>query len=238
MEKLKAYLIYSSTLIGIFLFVFLVFNAFEKVADEAVSTEVSEKELIVVIDAGHGGEDSGAVANSVLEKDINLEIALKLRDMLKASGIEVKMIRESDVSIYDTASGTIRERKVSDLKNRVEIVNNNKKNILVSIHQNKFEQSKYSGAQMFYSTNNDKSQILAENIRKSITGLIQPENKRELKKGGSDIYLLNKAAVPAVIVECGFISNEEEAKNLSNEEYQSKIAFAIYCGILEYKNKN
>lgn len=238
MEKLKAYLIYSSTLIGIFLFVFLVFNAFEKVADEAVSTEVSEKELIVVIDAGHGGEDSGAVANSVLEKDINLEIALKLRDMLKASGIEVKMIRESDVSIYDTASGTIRERKVSDLKNRVEIVNNNKKNILVSIHQNKFEQSKYSGAQMFYSANNDKSQILAENIRKSITGLIQPENKRELKKGGSAIYLLNKAAVPAVIVECGFISNEEEAKNLSNEEYQSKMAFAIYCGILEYKNKN
>ena len=170
-------------------------------------TEISEKELIVVIDAGHGGEDSGAVANSVLEKDINLEIALKLRDMLKASGIEVKMIRESDVSIYDTASGTIRERKVSDLKNRVKIVNNNKKNILVSIHQNKFEQSKYSGAQMFYSANNDKSQILAENIRKSITGLIQPENKRELKKGGSDIYLLNKATVPAVIVECGFISN-------------------------------
>ncbi|WP_412613089.1 N-acetylmuramoyl-L-alanine amidase [Candidatus Pseudoruminococcus sp.] len=238
MEKLKAYLIYSSTLIGIFLFVFLVFNAFEKVADEAVSAEVSEKELIVVIDAGHGGEDSGAVANSVLEKDINLEIALKLRDMLKASGIEVKMIRESDISIYDTASGTIRERKVSDLKNRVEIVNDNKKNILVSIHQNKFEQSKYSGAQMFYSTNNDRSQILAENIRKSITGLIQPENKRELKKGGSDIYLLNKANVPAVIVECGFISNEEEAKNLSNEEYQSKMAFAIYCGILEYKNKN
>ena len=86
------------------MFVFLVFNAFEKVADEAVSAEISEKELIVVIDAGHGGEDSGAVANSVLEKDINLEIALKLRDMLKASGIEVKMIRESDVSIYDTAS--------------------------------------------------------------------------------------------------------------------------------------
>ena len=86
---------------------FLVFNAFEKVADEAVSAEISEKELIVVIDAGHGGEDSGAVANSVLEKDINLEIALKLRDMLKASGIEVKMIRESDVSIYDTALSLI-----------------------------------------------------------------------------------------------------------------------------------
>lgn len=214
------------------------FNAFEKVADKAVSAEISENELIVVVDAGHGGEDSGAVANSLLEKDINLEIALKLRDMLEASGIEVKMIRESDISIYDTASGTIRERKVSDLKNRVEIVNSNKKHILVSIHQNKFEQSKYSGAQMFYSTNNDKSQILAESIRKSITGLIQPNNTRELKKGGNDIYLLNKSTVPSVIVECGFISNPEEAKNLSDKEYQSKMAFAIYCGILEYKNKN
>lgn len=214
------------------------FNAFEKVADEAVSAELAENELVVVVDAGHGGEDSGAVANLILEKDINLQIALKLRDMLRASGIEVKMIRESDISIYDTASGTIRERKVSDLKNRVEIVNSNKNHILVSIHQNKFEQSKYSGAQMFYSTNNNKSQVLAESIRKSITGLIQPDNKRELKKGGSDIYLLNNAEVPAVIVECGFISNEEEAKNLSDEEYQKKMAFAIYCGILEYKNKN
>lgn len=214
------------------------FNAFEKVADEAVSAEVAENELVVVVDAGHGGEDSGAVANLILEKDINLQIALKLRDMLKASGIEVKMIRESDISIYDTASGTIRERKVSDLKNRVEIVNSNKNHILVSIHQNKFEQTQYSGAQMFYSTNNSKSQLLAESIRKSITGLIQPDNKRELKEGGSDIYLLNNATVPAVIVECGFISNEEEAKNLSDEEYQKKMAFAIYCGILEYKNKN
>lgn len=238
MEKLKAYLLYSSTLIGIFLFGFLMFNAFEKVADEAVSAKVSENELIVVVDAGHGGEDSGAVANSILEKDINLKIALKLRDMLEASGIEVKMIRESDISIYDTASGTIRERKVSDLKNRVEIVNSNKNHILVSIHQNKFEQSQYSGAQMFYSTNNNKSQILAESIRKSITSLIQSNNKRELKKGENDIYLLNNATVPAVIVECGFISNEEEAKNLSDDEYQNKMAFAIYCGILEYKNKN
>lgn len=236
MEKLKAYLLYSSTLIGIFLFGFLIFNAFETVADEAASADVSESEFIVVIDAGHGGEDSGAVANSLLEKDINLDIALKLRDMLKASGITVKMIRESDISIYDTSSGTVHEKKVSDLKNRVEIVNENKNNILVSIHQNKFEESQYSGAQMFYSTNNEKSQILAESIRQSVTGLIQQDNKRELKEGGKDIYLLDKATVPSVIVECGFLSNPDEAKNLSDENYRNKMAFAIYCGILEYKN--
>lgn len=227
---------YSSTLIGIFLFGFLIFNAFETVADEATTADVSESEFVVIIDPGHGGEDSGAVANSVLEKDINLDISLRLRDMLRASGITVKMTRDSDLSIYDTSAGTIREKKVSDLKNRVEIANSSKNNILVSIHQNKFEDSKYSGAQMFYSTNNEKSRILAESIRQSVTGLIQQDNKRELKKAGSDIYLLNKSTVPSVVVECGFLSNSEEAKMLSDEEYKSKMAFAIYCGILEYKN--
>ena len=227
---------YSSTLIGIFLFGFLIFNAFETVADEATTADVSESEFVVIIDPGHGGEDSGAVANSILEKDINLDISLRVRDMLRASGITVKMTRDSDLSIYDTSAGTIREKKVSDLKNRVEIANSSKNNILVSIHQNKFEDSKYSGAQMFYSTNNEKSKILAESIRQSVTGLIQQDNKRELKKGDSSIYLLNNSTVPSVIVECGFLSNAEEAKKLSDEEYKNKMAFAIYCGILEYKN--
>ncbi len=236
MERLKVYLMYSSTLIGIFLFGFLIFNAFETVADEATTADVSESEFVVIIDPGHGGEDSGAVANSILEKDINLDISLRVRDMLRASGITVKMTRDSDLSIYDTSAGTIREKKVSDLKNRVEIANSSKNNILVSIHQNKFEDSKYSGAQMFYSTNNEKSKILAESIRQSVTGLIQQDNKRELKKGDSSIYLLNNSTVPSVIVECGFLSNAEEAKKLSDEEYKNKMAFAIYCGILEYKN--
>ncbi len=227
---------YSSTLIGIFLFGFLIFNAFGTVADEAATADVSEDEFIVIIDPGHGGEDSGAVANSLLEKDINLDISLRLRDMLRASGIAVKMTRDSDLSIYDTSAGTIREKKVSDLKNRVEIANSGKNNVLVSIHQNKFEDGKYSGAQMFYSVNNEKSKDLAESIRKSVTGLIQQDNNRELKKAGSGIYLLNKTTVPSVVVECGFLSNTKEAKMLSDEEYKSKMAFAIYCGILEYRN--
>ena len=108
---------------------------------------------------------------------------------------------------------------------------------MVSIHQNKFEQSKYFGTQIFYSKNNVKSAVLAEELRKSVTGLLQPDNKRELKQADSSIYILDKAEVPAVIVECGFLSNEEEAKKLADADYQQKMAFAIYSGILGYVNK-
>ena len=145
------------------------------------------------------------------------------------------MIRDTDVSIYDSSSSTISEKKVSDLHNRLSIINSSADNILISIHQNKFEQSKYYGAQMFYSPNNSESQYLAESIRQSVTGLLQPENKRELKSADKTIYILNNATVPAVIVECGFLSNPDEAQKLSTEEYRSKMAFAIYCGFLDYQ---
>lgn len=234
MEKLKAYIMYSATLIGIFLFVYFIADAFETVSDSAIVANAEPQNVIVVLDAGHGGEDSGAVANGILEKDINLDITLKVRDMLKASGVTVVTTRDTDRSIYDSSAATVREKKVSDLKNRVAISNENSNNILVSIHQNKFEQSQYSGAQIFYSPNDEKSKFLAESMRLSITGLLQPDNKRELKEAGSNIYLLKNSKYPSVIVECGFLSNEEEAKNLNNEEYRQKMAFAIYCGILEY----
>lgn len=234
MEKLKAYIMYSATLIGIFLFVYFIADAFETVSDSAIVANAEPQNVIVVLDAGHGGEDSGAVANGILEKDINLDITLKVRDMLKASGVTVVTTRDTDRSIYDSSAATVREKKVSDLKNRVAISNENSNNILVSIHQNKFEQSRYSGAQIFYSPNDEKSKLLAESMRLSITGLLQPDNKRELKEAGSNIYLLKNSKYPSVIVECGFLSNEEEAKNLNSEEYRQKMAFAIYCGILEY----
>ncbi len=235
MEKLKAYLCYSSVLICIFLFGTLFYVSL-KDDGEAVVT-ISEQKPVVVIDAGHGGEDGGASDNGVLEKDVNLAIALKLRDMLKLSGYDVKMIREEDISVYDSSASTVREKKVSDMKNRVEIINSNSDNILISIHQNKFEQSKYSGAQMFYSENNPKSEKLAECIRRSVTSLLQPENSRELKADNGSVYILKKAEVPAVIVECGFLSNEEEAKKLNSENYQSEMAFAICCGFLDYMSK-
>ena len=236
MEKLKVYTICSVSLICIFLFGGLLYGAFGYDESTAVMSE-NASPPVIVIDAGHGGEDGGASANGLLEKDINLSIALKLRDMLTISGYKVVMTRDSDVSVYDSTADTTREKKVSDLKNRAEMINSSKNNILVSIHQNKFEQSQYFGTQMFYSKNDPKSAVLAEELRKSVTGMLQPDNKRELKQADSNIYILDKAQVPAVIVECGFLSNEEEAKKLADSDYQQKMAFSIYSGIIGYMNK-
>lgn len=236
MEKLKVYTICSISLICIFLFGGLLYGAFGYDESTAVMSE-NAVSPVIVIDAGHGGEDGGASANGLLEKDINLSIALKLRDMLTISGYKVIMTRDSDVSVYDSTADTTREKKVSDLKNRAEMINSSQNNILVSIHQNKFEQSQYFGTQMFYSKNDPKSAVLAEELRKSVTGMLQPDNKRELKQADSNIYILDKAQVPAVIVECGFLSNEEEAKKLADSDYQQKMAFSVYSGIIGYMNK-
>ncbi len=234
MYKLKVYLVCSASLLCIFLFGGLLYTAFTE--DQAVTVMSDSRvcDRIIIIDAGHGGEDSGAVSNGLYEKDINLSIALKLRDMLSVCGYRTVLTRDSDISIYDSSAETTREKKVSDLKKRVEIINSSPDNILVSIHQNKFEQSKYSGAQFFYSTNSPESIKLAESMRASVTGLIQPENKRELKPADSSIYILANARVPAVIAECGFLSNEEEAKKLSDEGYQQQLAFSLLCGIMNY----
>lgn len=232
MEKLKVYLTYSAVLICVFLFGGLLYLSLEE-EPETIYT-VAEPKTVVVIDAGHGGEDSGAVANGVYEKDINLSIACTLRDFLQTAGYKVVMTRTEDVSVYDSSAGTVREKKVSDLENRRDIINSDDNNILISIHQNKFEQSKYSGAQMFYSGNDARSEKLALAIKNSVTSLLQPENRRECKKDSGSIYLLKTAKVPAVIVECGFLSNEDEAKKLSDEAYRRKMAFAICCGFLEY----
>lgn len=235
MEKLKAYLCYSSVLVCVFLFGGLLYAAFD--GSDNVETVSADTKPVVIIDAGHGGEDGGAQANGVLEKDVNLAIALRLRDMLTVSGYKVKMIREEDISVYDSSASTVREKKVSDMKNRVSTINSDANNILISIHQNKFEQSKYSGAQMFYSKNDPRSEKLGESIRRSVTSLLQPENSRELKNDNGSVYILKKAEVPAVIVECGFLSNENEARLLSDSKYQGKMAFAIMCGFLDFEKQ-
>lgn len=236
MVKLKVYLICSAALLTAFLFGGLLYTAFQEPAAVTSAVAVMEKPVIV-IDAGHGGEDSGAVDNGLYEKDINLSIALKLRDMLKAYGYEVRMTRETDVSIYDASAGTTREKKVSDLKNRTAIINSDPNQILVSIHQNKFEQSQYYGTQIFYTVGSTRSEQLGEAIRQSVIGLLQPDNHRELKPSDNEIYILSHAEVPAVIVECGFLSNPEEAARLAEDSYQQQMAFAVSCGILTYVNQ-
>lgn len=237
LKKLKAKdtLFYAAVLCGYIAFAFLMVNAYFN-AEKQTMAKSRESFPTIVIDPGHGGMDSGASNYGVHEKDINLEISKKLSDLLKTSGYKVVMTRDEDESIHDDNANTVRQQKVSDIKNRTEIVNSDPNNILVSIHQNKFQDSKYSGAQMFFSKNNPKSKDLAISIKTAIQELVQPENEREIKPAEKNIYILNKANVPAVIVECGFLSNEEELKNLTNSDYQSKLAFAIYCGILNYHN--
>ena len=214
----------------------LVFVAYNKISSYAL--EKNGKPISrVIIDAGHGGEDGGAVGvDGIIEKDINLAIALKLKNLLEVSGYEVIMTREKDQAIYDDSAKSLREKKRSDLRNRMGIINKNKEEntVFVSIHQNKFPNPKYFGTQIFYSVNNPQSQELATKLKDSIVGLIQPENDREIKPSNEKIYLLHNAQIPAVIVECGFLSNEQEAKKLTNEKYQTDISFSIYCGITDY----
>lgn len=193
----------------------------------------------VVIDAGHGGVDSGAVsADGIMEKNINLDIAMKLNDILVSYGIKTVMIRSSDTDISDEGCESIREKKVSDIHNRFDIVNETADSILVSIHQNFYEEPKYSGTQVFYSPNDDESRLLAECIQQSVVSSLQKENTRRVKASGDSIYLLYRAQRPSVMVECGFLSNPDEAKKLNDEEYRRQLALFIADGILNYLGGN
>lgn len=189
---------------------------------------------IIIIDAGHGGEDGGAVANDgTVEKDLNLDIALKLNDIMSVMGYKTHLIRTTDTAIH-TSGDTIRQRKISDIKNRFAIMNKYDDCIYVSIHQNKFNDTGVHGAQTFYSPNNNESRVLADFIQKSISSQLQKENRRVIKKSGTDIYLLYNATKPTVMVECGFVSNDNELKKLKDNDYQNKMAISIALGIINY----
>lgn len=204
-----------------------------------VVAEANENSFTVVLDAGHGGEDGGAVAvDGTAEKDINLSIAMKLKSIFEQNGINAITTRESDVSIGDNSLETLKQRKTSDMKKRLEIFNNENVGAVISIHQNKFEQSKYNGTQIFYSANNPLSLSLAENIKNSVVSSLQPDNTRECKAANKSIYLLYNAQNPTVIVECGFISNSVELEKLKSNEYQSKLALAIFDGFMKYYSEN
>ena len=216
-------------------FVFLMISAALNIK-VSVSSESVKSIPNIVIDAGHGGEDGGAVGDSgVLEKDINLSIANDTSALFYLFGFDVTQTRTTDIAL-DNGEDTIRKRKVSDMKQRLEIFNSSEENTIISVHQNKFSESKYHGTQIFYSPNNSKSKQLADSIKFSVKGLLQPDNERECKKADSGIYLLKNTNNPAVIVECGFISNEEECNNLLSSEYQKQMAFSITAGFLSYYN--
>ena len=184
----------------------------------------------VIIDAGHGGEDGGAVASDgTVEMDINLKIALQTAKFLKLYGFEVIMTRDSDVSTSTGDSFIKRE----DLENRLNLMKQNPESVFVSIHLNKFTTSAARGSQVFYSKV-DKSKTLGDLIQQSIISKLQPDNKRVNKQANSSTYLLYNATVPAVLVECGFLSNEAELSRLKDNTYQRQLAFCISDGILKY----
>ncbi|MBO5939499.1 MAG: N-acetylmuramoyl-L-alanine amidase [Clostridia bacterium] len=192
---------------------------------------------IVVIDAGHGGEDGGTIGvNGVYEKDLNLKIALLLDEWLRAEGIDTVLTRSEDILLYDKNSDYFGQKKVQDLAARRKIAEQYDDAILISIHMNAFPEAKYSGLQVYYSQNNPSSQALAAEIQAVTRDLLIPDNTRKIKPAGKNIYLLDRLTCPAVLIECGFLSNPEECSNLSGEEYQKKLAFSIYLSIVNYLN--
>ena len=190
----------------------------------------------IVLDAGHGGIDPGAMNKdkTILEKDVNLEITKKLRDLLESSGATVIMTRDRDVSLYqEDGNKTTRQKYNENLKNRKKIINESNADIFVSIHLNAFEQSKYYGAQTFYPKGKEDGKELAQFIQDELKRVVDQDNDRKIKPR-DDIYLLKNATMPSVLIECGFLSNEKESQLLADSKYQDKIAWAIYVGIQKY----
>lgn len=222
---------------GIFLTTLLLFLLQTGRAIAAVNfhAELFQRKETIVIDPGHGGEDGGTVGiNGVQEKEVNLAVALALRDLLVQDHYHVVMIREGDYAVGDRSLAELMERKRSDIHSRLQTVVETGDCIYVGIHQNNFSQSKYSGAQTFYSVNHEGSALLAEKIQTQIVQTLQRENTREIKASGDQIYILKNCQVPAVLVECGFLSNPAEAEKLIDPQYQREMASAIFQGIQDY----
>ncbi len=196
--------------------------------------ESGQIETTVIIDPGHGGEDGGATGvTGTLEKGINLSISRKLQAILEFYGQNTVMTRDEDESIHDRGD-SVRGRKVSDIKNRVKLVNKAENPILLSVHLNFFPQESCRGAQVFYSANNGDSKVLAESVQGMLKSGMNDGNNRSAKKAEKSIYLLNHVECPAVLTECGFLSNYNEESLLVTEEYQTKLAACIAAGYLQF----
>ena len=216
-----------------FLLIAVCINISYKIDDVMVKTvgiNNIQTRKTVIIDPGHGGIDVGTVGiDGSLEKNINLSISLDLYDFLMVSGINTVLTRDGDYEMYRAGE----QRTKSDLYNRMDYINSVPDSILISIHQNHFENEAEWGTQVWYSPNDEISPTLADKILQSVKKNIQPENKRENKVSDNSYYILYKAQKPSVMVECGFVSNENENKRLQDKEYQRDIAYSILVGICE-----
>ena len=214
----------------------LILGAWSLPSFEDADAPVTDRcNITVIIDAGHGGEDGGASSEAgLVEKDVNLEIAVILREMLEANGVDVVMTREDDRLLYDRNVNYQGRKKKLDLAARVAIADSTPDAILISIHMNSFPNPRYSGLQVWYSQNNADSYSLAELIRSKNQGMLQSDNSRKTKAATSAINLLYNAKCPAVLVECGFLSNADEAALFETQDYRQKVAFMLFCSITEF----
>ena len=232
----KVNLIFAAAIIIIMIItIFLNLNR-TAVTINAEGDEINDK-IKILIDPGHGGVDQGASGDmNIGEAPINLAISEKLMSFLEGSGFIVEMTRYDDSGLYSELSGTIRSKKNEDLKNRVELINNSEADLVVSIHLNSFPQKQYYGAHVFYQKNNETvTKLAADTIQDSMKNILDKNNKRvpQIKR---DIKIMDDSTVPLILIECGFLSNNEEEKNLVSDDYQEKTAWAIYTGLLRYFN--
>lgn len=212
----------------------LLSGVFTSASPTAAEGTVQRKLTCVVIDAGHGGEDGGAVsAEGLYEKDINLAVAFALRDLLEMNGVSVVMTRDEDILLYDRNVDYQGRKKVLDLAARKTIADGYEDCLFISIHMNAFPQTQYSGTQVWYGVKDPLSQSIAADIQKNAL-LLQPENHRKIKAAGSNIYLLDKITSPCVLVECGFLSNPQEAARLADTDYQQALATVIFSAVAPY----
>lgn len=220
-------------MVFISLFAFSFQIAKEEKTKETVSLPVSNK--VIVIDAGHRSSRWAVqwAHHGATEAQTNLKIALKLQTLLEQSGSTVILTRSDENAIYDIDKNTLREKKISDIRNRVKIGNESSADIFVSIHLNKIPQSQYDGWQTFYKPNDEKSMKLAKSIQTNLNDAIQKENKRVAMKLDT-VYIMKHVEIPISIVECGFLSNPDEEELLLSDEYQNKLAWGIYNGIIDY----
>ena len=191
--------------------------------------------VVFVLDAGHGGEDCGALgADGTQEKQLNLAITQMLGELLTAAGQRVVYTRTEDKLLYTEEQNIRGQRKMYDLRNRLEIAEGQSGAVLVSIHMNKFTDPQYSGLQVYYGKAAAGSRLLAEKIQATVRADLQPTNRRTTKAAGEEIYLLHRASMPAVLIECGFLSNPAECQKLSDKNEQKRLSFSIFCAMMEY----
>ncbi len=231
----------KKAILVIFVLIFAFASVFLTVKNQIVKTSATPPLLgkRIVIDAGHGGLDGGAVSKSgITEKDINLKIAFYLKNYLEKNGAKVIMTRVKDQSLHTDDKGSIKSKKRSDLITRRNIANNADADALISIHLNFFEQSKYKGAQVFFEGQHKESANLAQKIQTELKNGLDNNNNRQIAKIDSSKIMYQNLNLPAVIAECGFLSNPDEAEKLTTKEYQEKVALCISLGVIKYFSQN